>query len=304
MEQKRTLWIVAAVGVFLLVVLGAAIILNSAAPKNEPAESAVQYSDEWLYPKSTTEENSINGIEYTTDASGQTAGQNGYVEYDTNGNPVVNSSNMENNSIEPLQPLATNTNKLDNNSNSTSQATESNNKTSDSSSEQTGNMTVYSTNTNIYSSSPVASNVQPTNAKTEKAMTETASTNANQKTTAATITPRPAVTNTTTTKTTSKPATTNYNKSTKKSNTLADQFWVQAASFTDKNRADSAREKLDSNKIQSEIFTYTDSNGKMYYRVRVGPYVTKSEAEYWQKRIAQVEGFTGSYVTNSSAAKK
>lgn len=300
MEQKRTLWIVAAVGVFLLVVLGAAIILNSAAPKNEPAESAVQYSDEWLYPKSSTDENAVNGIEYTTDATGQTKNQTEYVEYDTNGNPIVANSNMSNistpSSIEPLEPLATNTN-----SNSTGNridSTISSNKTTDEVSEQTGNMTVYSTNTNIYSSTPVTSNVQPTNAIAERAMTETASTNANQKASTATITPRPA---TTATAKTSSKTTTTTNKTSKK---LTDQFWVQAASFTDKNRADAAREKLDTNKIQSEIFTYTDSNGKMYYRVRVGPYVTKSEAEYWQKRIAQVEGFTGSYVTNSSALKK
>ncbi|MCH5291096.1 MAG: SPOR domain-containing protein [Treponema sp.] len=84
---------------------------------------------------------------------------------------------------------------------------------------------------------------------------------------------------------------------------LADKFWVQAASFTSKRNADEARTVLDDNKIQCEVFTYTDAKGNLFYRVRVGPYTTKSEAEYWKGRIDSIALFskTGSYVTNSSA---
>ena len=42
MEQKQTLWIIAAVGIFLLVVIGAALILYSPAMQTEPAVTAVQ----------------------------------------------------------------------------------------------------------------------------------------------------------------------------------------------------------------------------------------------------------------------
>lgn len=70
-----------------------------------------------------------------------------------------------------------------------------------------------------------------------------------------------------------------------------DSFWVQAAAYTSKRNADEARSTLESNKIPSEVFTFTDSNGKTFYRVRVGPYVTKSEAEYWQTRIGMIDKF-------------
>ena len=73
-----------------------------------------------------------------------------------------------------------------------------------------------------------------------------------------------------------------------------DSFWVQAAAYTSKRNADEARSTLESNKIPSEVFTFTDSNGKTFYRVRVGPYVTKSEAEYWQTRIGMIDKFASS----------
>ena len=54
MEQKRTLLIVAAVGIFLLVVLGAALILNSAtstAAKTDIENPAIQVTNDWLLPE-------------------------------------------------------------------------------------------------------------------------------------------------------------------------------------------------------------------------------------------------------------
>ncbi len=85
-----------------------------------------------------------------------------------------------------------------------------------------------------------------------------------------------------------------------------DRFWVQAASFSTKKKADEARATLDANKIQCEVFTYKDDKGNLFYRVRVGPYTTKSEAEYWKKRIDAIPEFatSGSYVTNTTAKAK
>ena len=82
------------------------------------------------------------------------------------------------------------------------------------------------------------------------------------------------------------------------------QYWVQAASFANKNGADAARSVLDENKIPADVFTYKDSKGKVFYRVRIGPYVTKSEAEYWRTRVAQINDFKSgeSYITQTSSA--
>ncbi len=81
-----------------------------------------------------------------------------------------------------------------------------------------------------------------------------------------------------------------------------DQYWVQAASYVSKSNAENARSILEKQKIPAEVFTHSDANGITYYRVRVGPYTTKSEAEYWNSLIKTVDSFADSksYVTNSS----
>ena len=87
---------------------------------------------------------------------------------------------------------------------------------------------------------------------------------------------------------------------------ITHKFWIQAGSYSSKKNAEEARNALSAEKIASEIFTYTDSNGTLFYRVRVGPYTTKSEAEYWQSRIALIDKFSSSktYITDSSAKKQ
>lgn len=79
------------------------------------------------------------------------------------------------------------------------------------------------------------------------------------------------------------------------------RYWVQAASFSSKQSADNARAVLDSNKIPADIFTYRDNSDRLFYRVRVGPYTTKSEAEYWRTKIVAISEFssTESYITST-----
>lgn len=81
------------------------------------------------------------------------------------------------------------------------------------------------------------------------------------------------------------------------------QYWVQVASYGSKKAAESARSILDENKITSDIFTYKDNKDKLFYRVRVGPYTTKSEAEYWRVRITKIGEFAknDSYVTSTTS---
>jgi cell division protein FtsN len=83
-----------------------------------------------------------------------------------------------------------------------------------------------------------------------------------------------------------------------------DRFWVQAGSYTTTKNADEARGVLESNKIPCEVFT-SDVKGTMHYRVRVGPYTTRSEAEYWKNRIDAIPLFASnkSFVTSTSSAK-
>ena len=80
------------------------------------------------------------------------------------------------------------------------------------------------------------------------------------------------------------------------------RFWVQVAAYTNKKTAENAREVLSDNKISSDIFTYQDNKNRLFYRVRVGPYTTKSEAEYWQAKISKISDFSNeqSFVTSTN----
>ncbi len=106
------------------------------------------------------------------------------------------------------------------------------------------------------------------------------------------------------TSTVSAPKTTTTTATTTKTNSYSepDRFWVQAASYSSKKKADEARSILDENQVQCEVFTY-EMNGTLYYRVRVGPYTTKTEATYWKNQVDSLEQFAdaGTYIVNSSA---
>lgn len=83
---------------------------------------------------------------------------------------------------------------------------------------------------------------------------------------------------------------------------LITQYWVQVAAYGSKKAAEAARSVLDENRIPSDIFTYKDNKENLFYRVRVGPYTTKSEAEYWRTRINKIDEFSKaeSYVTSTT----
>ena len=75
-----------------------------------------------------------------------------------------------------------------------------------------------------------------------------------------------------------------------------DEFWVQTGSFAAKARADAAKQTLGAKGISSLVET-KELEGKTFYRVRVGPYASKNEADYWLSLINTIDGFTGSYVS-------
>ncbi len=81
-----------------------------------------------------------------------------------------------------------------------------------------------------------------------------------------------------------------------------DEFWIQTGSFSAKARADAAKEILSGKGIASLVVT-KDVSGKTYFRVRVGPYSSKSEADYWLSLVKTIEGFDGSYVSQMKAVR-
>ena len=84
------------------------------------------------------------------------------------------------------------------------------------------------------------------------------------------------------------------------------QYWVQVTSLTSRKSADAAREVLAKNQINADVFTYSDNKNQLFYRVRVGPYMTKTEAEYWRAKISNIDNFKNcaSYVASTKSEKQ
>ena len=73
-------------------------------------------------------------------------------------------------------------------------------------------------------------------------------------------------------------------------------YWVQTASFANRINAERARDKLAAQHMKVEIFTKETAAG-LTHRVRVGPFTNNTEAKYWLNSIKKIEGFEKSYVT-------
>jgi DedD protein len=79
-------------------------------------------------------------------------------------------------------------------------------------------------------------------------------------------------------------------------------FWVQAGSFSTRERADGVKHILDDKGI-SAVITNQDINGNTYYRVRIGPYTSQNEADYWLAMIKSINGFQDSQIWESQSLR-
>ena len=307
MEQKKTLWIVLSSGIFLLVVILTAILFfkkDSGASKNSSsAWVSPSISDIRVNPSSTPESSSSELPKEDEQLSlvntDQTA--EGPVE------PTVDGKYLGENAL-TADEATVNADKATVNAD-----------------------TVYVSGTTLQLNTINSNTVTPINEAAENAINKTneargtatssaVSENSSKKTTETTTASNTGSkkntssgSSTSTSASTSKKSSASSKSSSKSSgsgntaapaSTPAPSFWVQAASYTTKKNADEARAALEASSLPCEVFTYKDPNtDKLYYRVRVGPYTTKSEAEYWQAKISAMDYFKGSssYVTNAAA---
>ena len=73
-------------------------------------------------------------------------------------------------------------------------------------------------------------------------------------------------------------------------------YWVQTASLASRINAERARDTLAAQHMKVEIFTKETSSG-LTHRVRVGPFNNNTEAAYWLKNIQTINGFEHSYIS-------
>lgn len=305
MEQKRTIWIVLAAGIFLLVVIGTAVIIHSGdAKKDTTAIVQNEKGSVWMSPD---------------------VAQSKREDFLTNN---VVSEPAEEIPVENISETPSVTSSMDSPAEGSAKVE---------------NMTVISTgSTNVYSIGAegpatidlnnVAENepaetlpskkvpaVTAKNNAAEVAIRETNSVRRNVETddvliekvyreeSASPVRPAPVA------KKSSAPAVKKSApvkkaaaaKAKPAAEKIPDRYWVQCASYNAKKNADEAKAILEGKKIQCEVFTHKDAKGNLFFRLRVGPYTTKGEADYWKKRIDEMPEFAknGTFVTNTSAAK-
>jgi DedD protein len=87
-----------------------------------------------------------------------------------------------------------------------------------------------------------------------------------------------------------------------KAQTTQTNFWVQTGAFSTKVRAEGAKESLQAKGITS-IIDNRDIDGKTWYRVRVGPYMSETEANYWLALVKSIDGFGESQVRQAQVLR-
>ncbi len=276
MEQKKTLWIIAAVGVFLLVVLGVPAILHYPSRNQVPAYASISpvekkaASNGWS--KQTPDISAptdlpsdlsaarVNDLVVLADnATVYSQNPTSQVSTSTDGSTTIDLNALKN---ELINDAAVQAQTQPQNINITVNIPETK--------EAPAKKTVVTP----YEEKPV--NTVKTVQKAETKTTKTA-----KAVSPAKAAPAPAP----------------------KTEVKKTQYWVQVAAYSNKKGAEGARTILDSNKIPSDIFTYRDNKDKLYYRVRVGPYTTKSEAEYWRTKIIKINDIDNvgdSYITSTT----
>lgn len=278
MEQKKILWIVAAVSVFILVIFGFALVMNSPARNTEQGR---QYASAFTPGSATSigRENMAAGANspgvdpdsWIKDPS-KTPGLDTEIIPAANGANLTDLNNTEANAADSRLG-ATDTIDVRNLTGRTDTPATSSAMTAD--------------------GTAVARRTETTNASQSAAQsTARAAENAGAKPSATTA--RPSSQGSAAAKTQETPK--------KAAAVTVTEYWIQTGSFTNKLNAENARKLLTDRYLNAEIFT-KEAGGAQTYRVRVGPYADKTEAEYWLGTIKDAPEFSGSYISQVKAKR-
>lgn len=74
------------------------------------------------------------------------------------------------------------------------------------------------------------------------------------------------------------------------------EYWIQAGSFKSRASAEAQNEKLVQKGFSGHIQTHP-KDGCTYYRVRIGPYTRKGEAQKFLSWIKEIRDMEGSYIS-------
>jgi DedD protein len=117
-------------------------------------------------------------------------------------------------------------------------------------------------------------------------------------TSAVPTTPAPTVKQTVATATRAPAAKTPQARPAKKVN----EFWIQTGSYKSQSKAEDLVAMLGGKGLTGRVFS-TTANSDTFYRVRIGPYTSKSEAEKFLGIVKQLQGLEASFISMVPAKK-
>jgi cell division protein FtsN len=80
------------------------------------------------------------------------------------------------------------------------------------------------------------------------------------------------------------------------------EYWIQTGSYSSASRADEVVRALADKGLASKTST-RQLDGKTHFRVRIGPYASKAEADKFLAWIQDLKGFEGSYISMVNARR-
>ncbi|MBR4373849.1 MAG: SPOR domain-containing protein [Treponema sp.] len=286
--QRRTLWIMAAAGLFLLVVIGAAVVLYSPAVNKEREGKAVasEYN-----PDDGWNDDAIKTVEDASLSDGSSVSEIPDSPFESSLDAAKDtSSDVYSFDLEDMKPF-------DSSSASSSVAT-TDPKLADSvfASDMEGDQNTIDLNKISSSTSSVSAKNEFTAAQLESAKSASADSSRSSSSSASA-----KKSSSSSSASSAKVASSSKTSSSSSSASVKHAYWIQVGSFSDKSKADSARENLESKGYRNVSNSTTKED---MYRVRIGPYAAKSEAENVLVKVVKIKGYENAYVVDANAPKQ
>ena len=79
-------------------------------------------------------------------------------------------------------------------------------------------------------------------------------------------------------------------------------YWIQTGSYKSQTKAEELATLLSGKGLSARLFSYVSRN-ETYYRVRIGPYGNKGEADKFLSIVQQIQGLESSYLSMVGSTK-
>jgi cell division septation protein DedD len=80
------------------------------------------------------------------------------------------------------------------------------------------------------------------------------------------------------------------------------EYWIQTGAYKSQSKAEELAAQLGGKGLSGRVFSYA-SKTDTYYRVRVGPYANKAEAEKFLAEVKKLQGLEASFISQVQASR-